>query len=86
MLRIKVKGRESAFVYKCLKKEVPNMIAQHLRLWGREQSDAHDESTRRDIPVTEWVAEWQDGDAWNPNGPVEVIPIPGATPPPSPGG
>lgn len=87
MLRIRLKGRESAFLYKCLKKEVPNLYAQHLRLWGREQADPKDESTRRDIPVSEWIAEWQDGDTWKADGPVEVIPAPGvAVHPPSPGG
>ena len=79
MLRIRYKNRKMAFVYKCKKREVQEQIKFHLTHWSRERVTPGDQSPNgasREIPKSDVIAEWQDGDGpWKEDAPVEVIPV-----------
>lgn len=78
MLRIRYAGRETVFHYKRIKKaEAAAVIANHLKHWGREQRPGEDGTpVTVTVPKDIVIAEWQDGETWREDGPVETLPIP----------
>ena len=77
MLRIRYKNRETVFLVPGIKKrDAAIHVRQHRELWAREQLKVDGKTVTRDIPKEDLIAEWQDGDEWNPAAPVEVLQVP----------
>lgn len=77
MLRIRYTNKSSVFYHKGIRKrDAADVIKRHLQLWGRETVKENGERITRTVPKDTLVAEWQDGDVWKDDAPVEAIPIP----------
>lgn len=81
MLRIRYKSGGQEFEYNIEKRDIPTELKRHLKTWGKcvmkpnTLPDANNPLV--DIPLSEFIAEWIEGDPKNPTL-VESIPIPGA--------
>ena len=77
MLRISYKGRKTVFHLKGLKRrDVPSAVRTHVGLWGREQvRDESGQTVTREVPRSDMIVEWQDGDVWKDDAPTEAIPV-----------
>ena len=55
-LHVSYRGRKSHFWYDCKRNEVPQVLAAHLRNWGRETVTVGGQDVTRDVPVADVVA------------------------------
>lgn len=79
MLRIRYKNRSTVFEHRdCALRDAVEVVLHHHNMWKRESIKNDDgDYVMREVPVTDIIAEWQDGRAWDETKPATIIPIPG---------
>lgn len=75
MLRIRYKTKQSVFEYDVPRNAAAEMLAVHMANWRRETVTIDGKEVTREVPASDVVAEWVDGDA------VEFLPVPEYTGP-----
>lgn len=77
MLRISYKNRKTVFQYRCSRAEAPEQLAMHMANWRFETvKDENGDEIQREVPASEIVAEWVDGQTATP------VPVPDYKGPP----
>ncbi len=78
MLRISYKNRKAQFLINCKKRDVQEALARHMKINNKGKEVGPDKKwIPVEIPPSDVIAEWQDGDRWKDDAPAETIPVPG---------
>jgi len=78
MLIIRYKTRSGKFLYNCKRNEVLGQINAHLNMWSKYKDRVDGIVVDGTIPLSDVIAEWQNGDKYVEGDPVEPVAIPGS--------